>query len=145
MADWRQWIEMAAGSLEAADFLEDYDKESFVRSAASRYYYAAYQAMTALLLYEGQTPPIVGEVERESWSHEITPEMVLQNLGRIVPDRKKRYQLRSNLQELYKTRVYADYSGTYGVNRERLKTARKLTRYLVKVAQRIVSAEETVA
>jgi uncharacterized protein (UPF0332 family) len=136
MADWRQWIMIAEESRRAA--LEMTDEPAFRRSRASRYYYAAYQAVTALLLYEGQTPPIVDGIERESWSHEVTPTMALDNLGRVLPVRKKRYQIRSGLQELYKIRIFADYSGANEITAERLKAARKLSSHIVKVARDIL-------
>ena len=66
MEPWQLWQDMARESEQAARLAED---GGCPRSAASRYYYAAYQAVTALLLYRGLTPP----EGREAWSHEDTP------------------------------------------------------------------------
>jgi uncharacterized protein (UPF0332 family) len=139
MADWRQWFAMAQQSYNAAVVLSN-DKD-FVRSAASRYYYAGYQAMTALLLYSGQTPPIVDGVERESWNHDVTPQMLLDNLNLILRERNSRYQIRSKLQELYKVRIYADYAGSQPIAPERLKAVRKESHYLLKVAKDALPTE----
>lgn len=54
MDAWQLWQEMARVSKEAAQLAET---GGCLRPAASRYYYAAYQAVTALLLYQGLKPP----------------------------------------------------------------------------------------
>jgi uncharacterized protein (UPF0332 family) len=141
MDDWEKWLGMAVDSVDAG--IELGDTPAFTRSAVSRYYYAAYQAVTALFLYEGQMPPTVNGIRRESWSHEVTPDMVLENLGRVLPDRKKRYQIRSNLQELYKTRIFADYSGANPVSVARLKSSRKLAKYIVTLTSALLPQKAT--
>jgi uncharacterized protein (UPF0332 family) len=136
---------MAIGSRDAGVALlsesDEVSRENYSRSAVSRFYYAAYQAMTALLLYERQEPPVVGGVQRESWSHEVTPQMVLENLGRVVPNRKDRYDFRRRLRELYNARVYADYSGSIPPRREWVVTALKDANFLIKVARNILPEE----
>ena len=54
MDAWERWWNMAQGSLAVAQILETRGE---VRSSASRAYYAAYQSVTAMLLYHGMTPP----------------------------------------------------------------------------------------
>ena len=76
MEAWENWWRMAQGSLTAAQVLE---QQGEYRSGASRAYYAAYQAVTALLLYAKQTPP----EGREAWSHEVTPDLV-KNLPKAI-------------------------------------------------------------
>lgn len=73
MTPWQSWREMAQESEKAARLAE---ADGCLRSAASRYYYAAYQAATALLLYRGLTPP----AEREAWSHENTPQLMWEQM-----------------------------------------------------------------
>ena len=69
MEAWEQWREMARevekGAWAAA-------KEGCLRTSVSRYYYAAYQAATALLLYRKLTPP----QNREAWNHDTTPLLI---------------------------------------------------------------------
>ena len=54
MEDWELWREMAQESEKGPWAAE---KEVCLRTSASRYYYTAYQAVTALLLYRRVTPP----------------------------------------------------------------------------------------
>jgi len=69
MDAWQLWQGMAREAVEAAWLAE---AGGCLRSSASRYYYAAYQAVTALLVYRGLTPP----ADREAWSHEDTPDLL---------------------------------------------------------------------
>lgn len=55
MDAWEIWLRMAQGSLAAARLLA---AQGEARSSASRAYYAAYQAVTAILLYHNMTPPV---------------------------------------------------------------------------------------
>ena len=69
MDAWELWIAMAREASETAQLA---DAAGRLRSAASRYYYAAYQTVTALLLYQGLIPPS----GVEAWSHFITPTLL---------------------------------------------------------------------
>lgn len=69
MEAWQAWLEMARESQEAAQQAE---ANGHFRSAASRYYYAAYQAVTALLLYRRVPTP----EDRQAWSHDQTPDLI---------------------------------------------------------------------
>jgi uncharacterized protein (UPF0332 family) len=103
---WTPWIHMALDSRDSANVALN---SSSYRSAASRYYYAAFQAATALLHYCRQTPPIVEGVRREAWSHEVTPDLFEEQLKPFVSNHGRRQILRSKLRGLRKTRISADY------------------------------------
>ena len=75
------------------------------RSAASRYYYAAYQAISAVLLYLRIMPP----VDREAWSHESTPDLLIDHFAPVLKDKWRRRRMAERLRKLYKIRVDADY------------------------------------
>lgn len=102
MEPWRQWQIMAQESEKAARAAE---AEGCLRSAASRYYYAAYQAATALLVYRGLTPP----QDRQAWPHDLTPDLVVEQLEPLLRSRDRRNDMARRLRELYKRRVVADY------------------------------------
>lgn len=121
---------MAQGSLVAAQSLERLGE---VRSSASRAYYAAYQAATALLLYHGLTPP----EGREAWSHETTPELVRQLPSKLLKtDAGRDFALR--LAAVYELRLAADYVGNAEVDAAKLRTSLKNTRFISSVVQDIL-------
>lgn len=103
MPDWKRWRDMADESIKAGREL----KQDCPRSAVSRFYYAAYQAGTALLLYRKQQPPET----REAWSHADTPEMLKEHLLATVKSKDKVVDLTERLRQLYKVRLNADYAG----------------------------------
>ncbi len=130
MDAWERWWAMAQGSLVAAQSLERLGE---VRSSASRAYYAAYQAATALLLYHSLTPP----EGREAWSHETTPELVRQLPSRLLkPELGKDFALR--LAAAYELRLAADYVGNAEVDAAKLRTSLKNTRFISSVVQDIL-------
>jgi len=128
---WQKWLIAAVDSFAAARLLEEH---GHTRSCASRCYYAAYQGATALLLYAKQVPP----VEREAWSHEVTPELV-QKLPAPFWVRQPRNQVASRLGDLYKLRLRADYKfeGDVGtetfVLRDALKSSSHVVRTIISV------------
>ena len=125
MEPWQLWQDMARESEQAARLAED---GGCPRSAASRYYYAAYQAATALLLYQGFPPP----AGREGWSHAETPELVRDQI-RTIRSRNKRYDLASRLTDLYRLRLRADYQAGQPVRASQLPEAGRDARYILKV------------
>ena len=127
---------MAQESLQAAAVAET---KGLFRSSVSRYYYAAYQAITALLLYRGITPPVVDGIQRGAWSHADTPELIRQQLGAVVRSRDKRSDLAKRLGVLYRMRLIADYSARTSITQENVDTVRRDAGYLVKAAERILS------
>jgi uncharacterized protein (UPF0332 family) len=133
MEPWQQWRDMAVESMQSAEILED---SGYWRSSTSRYYYATYQMMTALLLYCKLTPP----EEREAWSHDDTPTILRQHLNPLIPSRDRRNDLANRLSELYKARIIADYLGTVALDEKRVNTARKDAGYMVKLAEKILPA-----
>src|SRR2546426_51603 len=104
------------------------------RSGLSRYYYAAYQGMTAVMLYQGLTPP----AGREAWSHEETPRLVQERFEKYVRSRDRRNDLANRLSRLYKMRVSADYLGGIVVSEQVVERARKDSEFLLKAARAIL-------
>lgn len=131
MDAWQLWQEMAWESEKVAQLAE---ASGYFRSAASRYYYAAYQAITALLLYRGLTPP----VDRQAWSHDQTPDLINEQLEPFLRSRDKRTDLARRLERLYKTRIIADYMADRPVRADSLKIVRRDASYILKVAERIL-------
>ncbi len=81
MAEWKPWLDMAHGSLKSGVELQQTD----ARSAISRFYYAVYQAGTAVLLYRRLTPP----PPREAWSHADTPPLLMESLRSLLAPEDK--------------------------------------------------------
>ena len=128
-------LQVAQDSQVAANML--YQKHP--RSCASRYYYAAFQASTAILQHIGETPPTVEGVQREGWSHDDTPGMLLNNLKKLLTDRDQRKKLYTDLSWLYKMRVQADYEAEADFENINTSDIRKRSNYVVKVAIETVS------
>ncbi|MBC8143049.1 MAG: hypothetical protein H7Y38_16615 [Armatimonadetes bacterium] len=120
---------MATDSLVAANRL--YAAQS--RSSVSRYYYASYQGVSALLLYVGATPP----EGREAWAHELTPDLLVEHLRTVIPRTGRRQDLANRLRRLYKVRVSADYISADDVEGS-LESVRKDAHFLIKVMQDIL-------
>ena len=131
MDAWGLWLEMARESSQIAQIAE---AGSFRRSAASRYYYAAYQAATALLRYR-MVPLPEG---RQAWSHDLTPALLYEQLEPLLRARHKRKDLQKRLERLYKTRIIADYMANTPVTAESLKSVRRDSNYILKVAEQIL-------
>ncbi len=131
MDAWRLWQEMARESEEAARLAE---AGGCLRPAASRYYYAAYQAATALLLYRGLTPPL----GREAWNHEDTPALLQDQLRTLIRSRDKRNDLAARLVDLYRVRIIADYQGRRVVSLSRLAEAGRDARYILRVMEDVL-------
>lgn len=124
MEAWEKWWKMARGSLIAAQSLEQTD----VRSSASRNYYAAYQAVTALLLYQKLIPP----ADREAWSHEATPDLVREIPSRILRNEACK-DIALRLRAAYELRLVADYIGNADVEIAKLEVSLKGTRFIHKL------------
>jgi|SRR5579862_2044028 len=133
MEPWRLWLAMALEAHRAARAAEQLQ---LWRSSVSRYYYAAFSATSAVLLYSGLIPP----VDEEAWSHAQTPEMIREHYGRFVKSRDKRNRLSSDLSDLYKLRIYADYRCRERVD-NRVVEARKRSSHVIKVSLDILPAE----
>ena len=131
MDAWQLWQEMARVSEEAARLAE---AGGCLRPAASRYYYAAYQAVTALLLYRGLKPP----AEREAWNHVDTPQLLQDQLRPSIRSRDKRNDLAQRLVDLYRLRIVADYEGTEFIGASRVQRAGRDARYILQVASDIL-------
>ncbi len=130
MEAWEKWWRMAQGSLTAAQFLET---QKLPRSSASRAYYAAYQAATALLLYGGQMPP----EGREAWSHEATPDL-LGNLSGALLSPSVQKDLGKRLADLYQIRLGADYRGDENIEDSVLRAAVRSASFIVRTIRNIV-------
>ncbi len=131
MDAWQLWQQMARESEEAARLAE---AGGCLRPAASRYYYAAYQAVTALLLYRGLTPP----EGREAWSHVDTPQLLQDQLRPLIRSRSGRNDLAQRLTDLYRLRVAADYEGAEIIGTSRVQRAGKDSRYIVRIMSDIL-------
>ena len=131
MEAWERWWNMAQGSLAAAQLLA---KEGEVRSSASRAYYAAFQAVTALLLYHEMTPPN----GREAWSHEATPELFRRLSGTIISE-DARKDIKQRLEASYELRVVADYISQANPEKAKLKLSLKDAAFTVKLADDVFS------
>lgn len=109
MPDHRSWLSVALESYEAGKAAADLGLD---RSALSRFYYAAYQAATAGLLYRGVTPPTLLAEDgslREAWSHSETPELFVVQMEPLIPSKDQRQRVRNHLAALYRKRIRADY------------------------------------
>ena len=131
MEAWEKWLGMAQGSLEAAQVLA---KQGEARSSASRAYYAAYQSVTAVLLYYGLTPPD----GREAWSHEATPELIWKLVGTII-SQNARKDIAQRLEASYRLRLIADYISVAEVGEAVLKTALKDASFIARLAEDVLS------
>ena len=131
MESWQLWREMARESVEAAQLAE---AGGCPRSAASRYYYSAYQSVTAMLLYQ-RVPTPEG---RQAWSHDKTPDLINEQLGLLLQIRDKRNDLTRRLERLYKMRIVADYMADKSVRADNLKIVRRDASYILKVAERVL-------
>ena len=126
MEAWERWWIMAQGSLAAAILL---NTQGEMRSSASRAYYAAYQAATALLLYSRQVPP----GDREAWSHEATPTL-LQTLPDRIASRALQKDLGERLRTLYGLRLIADYQGEAEIDAKQAQFAVRSAAFVAKSA-----------
>ena len=130
MDAWERWWLMAQGSLIAAQTLADIQES---RSSASRAYYAAYQAVTAILHYSRLTPPD----GREAWSHADTPEL-LRNLQNTVIKQGPRRDISLRLEQSYRLRLDADYIAAAEIVPSRLKVTLKDASFIVKIANDVL-------
>ena len=128
MDAWELWTAMAPESSETAQLAET---TGHLRPAASRYYYAAYQAVTALLHYRGVAVP----EGRQAWSHDQTPKLVVEQLEPLLRARNKRNDLARRLERLYKARIIADYLATQPIRAGTLQAVRKDSNYILEMAE----------
>lgn len=135
MPDWDLWIGMARESLEAATAAME---KGLGRSAMSRFYYAAYQAATAALLYRGLTPP----ADREAWTHDDTPLLMVQQLSPVVPRRDVRRDLLRRVSGLYRRRLIADYRAKQTLSANDLQEARRDAGYVVSTLGGVLPEED---
>lgn len=135
MEAWQLWIVMAQDSSETARIAE---AAGHLRSAASRYYYAAYQAVTALLHYRGVAVP----ENRQAWSHDQTPNLIVEQLAPLLKSRDRRRDLARRLERLHKTRIIADYLADIPLQAGSLESLRRDSNYVIKVAEKILPEGE---
>ena len=132
---WRSWLEMADESMWAAATAEDVGCR---RPAISRYYYAAYQAVSAVLLYRNIPRPTIDRVEREAWSHDLTPDLVRDHFVPVCRSRDRRNDLAHRLGTLYKMRLIADYVSSAALTESNLADARRSAGILVHFATTVL-------
>lgn len=131
MDAWERWLAMAREASETAQMAE---AAGHLRSAASRCYYAAYQAATALLLYRGLAPPI----NREAWGHLQTPILLKEETETLITSRGRRNDLAARLRELYELRITADYRAERRITQSQINVARRDAGFIVKVVNDIL-------
>lgn len=108
------------------------------RSAASRAYYAAYQAATAIIHYLGKSvPPTIKGQKREAWQHERTPKILSTDLKGIIRRHAQRNRIETILSSLYKVRIQADYVSSSGSfdDEQRLQQAMSNMAFIIKTAK----------
>ena len=127
---WQQWFVMAIESRSAA---EDAQSAQHWRSSVSRYYYAAYQAVSAVLIYRGLTPP----PEEEAWGHASTPDMLVEHFVPYIRSKDVRQRHAEQLRELYVWRIKADYRGSEQLQAN-INNVHKHANRLVKLAEGIL-------
>ncbi len=130
MEAWEKWWRMAQGSLAAAQLLA---KQGETRSSASRAYYAAYQSVTAVLLYYKLTPPD----GREAWSHEATPELIWKLAGTIIAQNARK-DVAQRLEASYRVRLIADYMSAAEVGEIVLKTSLKDASFIARLVEDVL-------
>ena len=97
-------------------------------------HYAAYQSVTAVLLYYGLTPPD----GREAWSHEATPELIWKLAGTIM-SQNARKDIAQRLEAAFRLRLVADYISVAEVGEAVLKTALKNASFIARLAEDVLS------
>ena len=132
---WQKWLSSAIESLDAALLLEQH---GYIRSSASRGYYAAYQAATAILLYLRQVPPD----GREAWSHDTTPDL-LQQMPGIFWKQDKKNDASARLADLYKLRIIADYKFERNITDSNLNMALKSASYSVRIIAGVLKTRKS--
>ncbi len=112
------WAEMSRESFNAAKLAMH---EAYFRSSVSRSYYAAYAAVTQILVEKG----LGFEQDREGPSHQQVKEMIDTNIGAIKPKGLRRLRaldkklLKQNMNLLYENRLDADYRPSRSVDENR--------------------------
>ena len=135
MEAWEKWWQMAQDSLASAQLLQQH---GHYRASASRSYYSAYQAVTAILLYQKQTPPD----GREAWSHAATPEH-MRNMSETALSHNAGKEVALRLEASYELRIVADYIGAVDMEESKLKASLKDTGFIIKLAREILPKGQT--
>lgn len=131
--DARGWIDLAQGSLRAARLL--LESPTSARSAANRAYYAAYQAVHALAfgIPNGPRPP-----EQGNWKHKSLPGVLRACLQQVRPRAGIVNEvMRLHLEDLQRTRGYADYNPSAAVDDQDAKRTVKHSMELVRLVEAI--------
>ena len=125
MATWQQWRDVSRESLDSALLS---DGSGLLRASVNRYYFAAYQATTACLIYRRLTPP----GDRAGWSHEATPDLIIDQLEPLIDRRDIRKDLARRLRRLYDLRITADYQPDEPINAKIVREAKRDCGFLVR-------------
>lgn len=131
---WEQWWEMAQDALASAQILQRHGQ---IRASASRSYYASYQSVTAILLYQKQIPPN----NREAWSHDATPDLFRRLPGTILTQ-EARKDVALRLEASYELRLVADYIGNAEVTEAKLKVSLKDMAFIIKLARAVLPQDK---
>ncbi|HIE28794.1 TPA: HEPN domain-containing protein [Candidatus Poribacteria bacterium] len=102
MLTWQQWMNKSQASMTAARnslMAED------LAAAVSRAYFAAFQAVTGILIKRGDKPnPATG-----NWGHTGTQNQFTVLIRQIRSKQRRLRQARQHFRNLYLARPYADY------------------------------------
>lgn len=125
------WLELASESLASAT---DMVRAEYPRSAASRYYYAAYQAAHAVVL---STPLRDGVPRRGNWDHGPLANALFASLtGYLGMSDGRAVFLRTKLVGAFHARAIADYRPSVDLEHRLLMAARDAALSLVRLASR---------
>lgn len=109
--------------------------------AASRAYYAAYQAATSMLHQNGGlTRPVINNVSREGWRHDQTPDLIVDHSNRL-PLKRRKNELAGKLKSLYRLRLSADYISNDTVGSSAVQSALSDAGQIVKAAEVCIAKE----
>lgn len=100
------------------------------RAAASRFYFAAYAAVHAVLLMHGNTPP-----DRGNWAHKGLPETLRASLG----SGRNGSHYKQLLGDLYDMRILADYDPEMTMDAGAAQHSRRSGGAIIRLAERMAS------
>ena len=108
------WAQISCDNLYAAGEML---RRGRYRSTVSRAYYAAFSAVTSLLVERGMTFP----EGREAPGHERITDLLMNNVGQLSMTRRRR--IRRRVRTLYRARIDADYHANVTIDRQTARDA----------------------
>ena len=125
MLTWQQWLNKAQASITAGqNSLEAGD----LAAAVSRAYFAAFQAVTGVLIKRGYQP----NSETGNWGHKVTQNQFTVLIQQIRSKRRRLRREREHFKDLYFYRAFADYGDDSIITTQ-------LTRQLIRESGQVVA------